>query len=134
MAAPEPTATVFTMYPVFSWKSGISTSSRPESWVLVVVARIIFGLAGAATVGEGEAVAVGDASVVVGGAVVAGAVVVGGWVVEGGAVVAGAVGVEGPHPANSVKTRIRVRRDIPMREKLRVVLPDVCRENAILPP
>ena len=46
MAAPEPTYTGFTTYPVFAWKIGISTSIRPESRVLVVLDKIISGLAG----------------------------------------------------------------------------------------
>jgi len=46
IAWPDPTATVCTLYPVSCSKSGIITSSNPESWVLVVVARIRFGLAG----------------------------------------------------------------------------------------
>jgi hypothetical protein len=42
MAAPEPTAIVLTKYLVFFSKIGMMTSSRPVSWVLVVVARIRF--------------------------------------------------------------------------------------------
>jgi hypothetical protein len=40
MACPLPTATVLTGQPVSAVKAGSSWSSRPESWVLVVVARI----------------------------------------------------------------------------------------------
>ena len=40
MACPLPTATVFTLQPVSAVNAGSSTSSSPESWVLVVVARI----------------------------------------------------------------------------------------------
>jgi hypothetical protein len=40
MAWPLPTARVFTCQPVSVVNAGSSSSSRPESWVLVVVARI----------------------------------------------------------------------------------------------
>jgi hypothetical protein len=39
---------VFTKWPVFFSKTGISTSRRPVSWVLVVVARMIFFSVGGA--------------------------------------------------------------------------------------
>src|SRR3972149_3359561 len=55
IAAPVPTAIVLTLYPVRASNMGTRTSSRPESWVLVVVDKISWGLAG--LVGDGAAVA-----------------------------------------------------------------------------
>jgi hypothetical protein len=40
MAWPLPTASVLTCHPLSRVNCGSSSSSRPESWVLVVVARI----------------------------------------------------------------------------------------------
>src|SRR3989304_1986459 len=48
IAWPEPTAIGFAVQPVRFSKRGRSTSSRPESWVLVVVARMISPLCGTA--------------------------------------------------------------------------------------
>src|SRR5258706_12223563 len=73
IAAPELTATVWTVRPDSPSKSGINTSSKPESCVEVVVAKIKSKLAG--LVGAGTGVSVGmtvDASVA-GGCVCAGA-------------------------------------------------------------
>jgi len=53
-ALPVPTAMVLTLYPVAFSKSGINASSKPESWVLVVVARMILGLAGASASAAGS--------------------------------------------------------------------------------
>src|SRR5258706_1177489 len=64
IAAPELHATVWTVRPDSPSKSGINTSSKPESCVEVVVARIRSSLAG--LVGAGTGVSVGmivDASI-----------------------------------------------------------------------
>jgi hypothetical protein len=84
------------MNPVFCSNSGINTSSRPESCVLVVVARIKFGLAGMAVVGTGV------------GAVVGMVVDVG----RGGSVTTGAdVGVIAGPQADRVRTEKRSKAD-----------------------
>ena len=54
IACPEPTAIVLTIRPDCFSNAGTSTSSSPESCVLVVVARMIVFLAAAQTVWIGR--------------------------------------------------------------------------------